>query len=106
MVLEAVVVHRPVTLWFGPKIVAYCSPAVARVVAVLPLTNLELEQGVSEKQVADFLVLLSDGTGREVDATVSGSSHPTVQLVVTPVVPTEPTAAPSPAPAPAASPGS
>lgn len=31
MVLEAVVVHRPVTLWFGPKIVAYCSPAVARV---------------------------------------------------------------------------
>ena len=34
MVLEAVVVHRPVTLWFGPKIVAYCSPAVARVVVV------------------------------------------------------------------------
>ena len=33
MVLEAVV-HRPVTLWFGPKIVAYCSPAVARVVVV------------------------------------------------------------------------
>ena len=32
MVLEADVVHRPVTLWFGPKIVAYCSPAVARVV--------------------------------------------------------------------------
>ena len=81
-------------------------PAVARVVAVLPLTNLELEQGVSEKQVADFLVLLSDGTGREVDATVSGTSHPTVQLVVTPVAPTEPTAAPSPAPAPAATPGS
>lgn len=75
-------------------------PATARVVAVLPLTNLELEQGVAEKQVAEFMVLLSDGTGREVNATVAGSSHPTIQLVVTPVAVEPPAPAPSTAPSP------
>ena len=81
-------------------------PAAARVVAVLPLTNLELEQGVAEKQVAEFLVLLADGTGREVDATVAGTSHPIIQLVVTPVSPEPAPATPAPTPAPApATPG-
>ncbi|MCH2148119.1 MAG: hypothetical protein MK095_01655 [Phycisphaerales bacterium] len=54
----------------------------ARVVAVLPLTNLELEQGLTEKKIAEFLVLLADGTGQNVDASVDGDAHPMVQLSV------------------------
>ena len=73
-------------------------PAAARVVAILPLTNLELEQGASEKPVAEFMVLLPDGTGREVDATVAGSAHPMIKLVVDPVV-AEPAASPPASPA-------
>jgi hypothetical protein len=65
----------------------------ARVVAVLPLTNLELEQGLTEKQIAEFLFLLADGTGQNIDASVSGDSHPMIQLTVEPAQPpaTEPT---------------
>jgi hypothetical protein len=54
-----------------------------RVVAVIPLTNLELERGIESKQVAYFMALLPDGTGEEVTASVNGNEHPEIELQVT-----------------------
>ena len=57
-------------------------PPAARVVAVLPLSNLELEQGVESKPVAYFMAQLPDGTGQEVTASVDGEAHPLIQISV------------------------
>jgi hypothetical protein len=54
-----------------------------RVVAIVPLSNLELEQGIKSKPVAYFLALAPDGTGETVSASVDGNAHPDITLQIT-----------------------
>ena len=53
-----------------------------RVVAIVPLTSLELEQGITTKPVAYFLALSPDGTGAAVTASVEGNTAPEVAIEI------------------------
>ena len=53
-----------------------------RVVAVVPLSSLELEQGITSKPVAYFLALSADGTGEAVTATVDGNATPDIAIEI------------------------
>lgn len=59
----------------------------SRVVAVVPLSNLELEQGIESKRVAYFLALDPDGTGEAVTASVDGDAHPEISIQITKIQP-------------------
>lgn len=62
-----------------------------RVVAVVPLSSLELEQGIASKPVAYFLALSTDGTGEAVSASVDGNANPEIAIEISRI----PTASPA-----------
>lgn len=65
-----------------------------RVVAIVPLSNLELEQGIKSKPVAYFLALSPDGTGEAVTASVDGNAHPDIELQISKIPVTAPPTTP------------
>ena len=67
-----------------------------RVVAVVPLSSLELEQGITSKPVAYFLALSADGTGEAVTATVDGNATPDIAIEISRIPTTSPTTADTP----------
>ncbi len=61
-----------------------------RVVAVVPLSSLELEQGIASKPVAYFLALSTDGTGEAVSASVDGNANPEIAIEISRIPTTSP----------------